>query len=698
MSVGYQKNDNIKYFSPKSAEGKKLSVLDKTNKQKSSPPLSKKDVEKFPNGSHDNQSPMLPLDEFKEDILDSSEGKPSAEHSSEENISIPNADIIHKFEEEKEKKFYNTIKKKYPPQKSKQPENKNAYNNICNNIKHHKSIQINKKKSKNEQNTESTNEQSKNEQSTESTNEQSKNEQSTESTDEQSKNEQSTESTNEQSKNEQSTESTNEQSKNEQSTESTNEVQPDALFPFHHYHYPRKKYNPINTVDKNGSKIKIINYNKLLHSIHMDWFQKIYTKRDFEDDIQRNPQKYFNKAKHIDKYIEKFNKMSPIQQRHQDFRISLIKSGIMVLIVFLIIRIGIGIYNPQKRTYNAAIQSYYAGNYSVALEHFEKTRYQNSSIYATYCRAAIARSQGHYDEAKKLFLTLTDYDGLFKEAASQSANNCDYLKAKALETKGSYQKALTILKGIKNYTPAITEIKNCTYHMAVTNEQNKALKSAIQEYASILDYKDAEKHYNYLADTYYQSGMQLYSKKQFDAAQKKFKISSGYKNSNDMVIQCEYEQGLLKYKAKNFTDALIYLNRTINYKDSSALVKECIYQIALTQSDYKKMKSFEQITPYKDTEKFLSEPRLNFFGKWVIVDSTNKSAIHHFLTFTEDNILVSDITLPTISQSTYTYDMKAKQWKDNNGYSITCDITDKNHCSIICIHNNQTISYTLERQ
>lgn len=156
---------------------------------------------------------------------------------------------------------------------------------------------------------------------------------------------------------------------------------------------------------------------------------------------------------------------------------------------------------------------------------------------------------------------------------------------------------VTLIQPMLNYNSAMEIFIKGNYEEA---------KAAFTELG---DYKDS---YEMITECDYRIATELYDKAEYEEAISAFAALNGYSDSDYMIADCEYVMAVEKMKAGDYSGAIPYFEKIADHKDSEKLLTECKniiseekYQNALSLLEEGKLdeslKVFGEIKDYKDS-------------------------------------------------------------------------------------------------
>ena len=107
----------------------------------------------------------------------------------------------------------------------------------------------------------------------------------------------------------------------------------------------------------------------------------------------------------------------------------------------------------------------------------------------------------------------------------------------------------------------------------------------------------------------YRKAIELYNRRDYDAAAEAFAQLDGYEDSGNMITRSNYWAAIDLMEAGKFTEALPRFIKLGNFEDSALRVTECKYQIALQEFEaanyVEAQRFFEEVADYKQTQEYL---------------------------------------------------------------------------------------------
>lgn len=171
---------------------------------------------------------------------------------------------------------------------------------------------------------------------------------------------------------------------------------------------------------------------------------------------------------------------------------------VAALIVVAILAYAFVTYLLPKMRYSSACDAMSAGDYSKAIELFEKLgEYEDSTtliLQSKYEYGIQQKEAGEYDSAVELF----DGLGTYKDSKIQK-KDAQYLKGGKLIEDGQFKEAVQLFSDLNQYKQSKTKKLEAMYGFVCANKDSK--NSDTYEYIKILrklDYKDIDKIYNQL--------------------------------------------------------------------------------------------------------------------------------------------------------------------------------------------------------
>ena len=120
---------------------------------------------------------------------------------------------------------------------------------------------------------------------------------------------------------------------------------------------------------------------------------------------------------------------------------------------------------------------------------------------------------------------------------------------------------------------------------------------------------------------------------EYDKAIQSFSDLGDYKDSQEMVLECQYQKGISLSEDGLYDEAHLVFSDILSYKDSEERDTECRYQIAcqmLENKEYEKAANmFDEIADYKDSSDKLTECKYSI-GKVLYNDGNYEDSINYF--------------------------------------------------------------------
>lgn len=474
-------------------------------------------------------------------------------------------------------------------------------------------------------------------------------------------------------------------------------------------HFPKTYYDPTDAeIDpETGETDYFFNIEKTLRNSNMLWITKIiplntldrltYDKKIFDDYARRQHKK-----------AEKLNASTAHEQYQYETRNKIFKALIGAGFAFIcVLYVIFGII--PKNNYNNAIEFYNQEDWENAYTAFtELGNYKSSKFYSKYSEAMTKLLNKDYDGAKADFELLLDYQEYFTVSIQDAVYNCDYQKAINEYTNRNYEEAMKIFATISDYDDATTYYYKCGYEIADTYYENGEYDKALDAFFKVKAYEDSNERLSELADTIYSEAMNNYESGKYTEASEGFKFLSkyNYKESNSMISQCNYREGLNKYNDGNYEEARNLFSQVLTYKDSNAMYKECTYRIAklkYSESIEDSLKEYSIIKEYRDVPTILKEGVFVIYGEWQITETNGTKSNPVDFKFNEGGLFQTTKNVPYVAISTeatpiqYKWDGSKYVTADGN-YSITARAIDANTMVITCTEPSKSAEYTCVRK
>lgn len=266
--------------------------------------------------------------------------------------------------------------------------------------------------------------------------------------------------------------------------------------------------------------------------------------------------------------------------------------GIMLAAVLLLVgALTPGVILPAVRSareYQEAEALLDSGKYDEAKAAFEAMEdYRDAETLAqesVYRKASALAEEGQYESAIELWNTLEDYsdsgeqisraetaildreyqkaqelmdsgelltaaeafdalDG-YLDSKAQAADcrakkqEADYLEAVKTEENGDREGAIPLYRALGDYQDAAERASGCAYALAQEKEAAKLYGEAAGYYEQAGDYADAAEKLPVIA---YTAGTVAVKEKDYEAGEKWFALSTGYRDSESKRLKCEYD-------------------------------------------------------------------------------------------------------------------------------------------------------------
>lgn len=100
----------------------------------------------------------------------------------------------------------------------------------------------------------------------------------------------------------------------------------------------------------------------------------------------------------------------------------------------------------------------------------------------------------------------------------------------------------------------------------------------------------------------------------------------GYKDSADMIVDCDYGSAMMLYENKNYSLAKVAFQALGDYKDFADMIPECDYSMAMKSYEdgdyYYAITVFEKINGYKDSDSMIKSAQEGIYNEaMALVDS-----------------------------------------------------------------------------
>ena len=243
-----------------------------------------------------------------------------------------------------------------------------------------------------------------------------------------------------------------------------------------------------------------------------------------------------------------------------------------------------------------------------------------------YEKANELKAQKQYDEARKLFITLGEY-----EDSSKQIQDCTYLEATDLLDEKKYDEAATLFSGL-DYKDSSALALECSYRKAMDLAAERKYDDAAQILTSLNYYKDSKEQLERLKadelfdngdlagawqiyyeldkncrthqkeyEEYFEAAEKLREEGLYDNARKIYSMLGTYSGADELVTQCLLDKAKQYEKENHYTEALAVYD-SIQDQDR---IDACHYQYGLYLQNNSRYKAaalqFAKCPDYKDS-------------------------------------------------------------------------------------------------
>ena len=188
-------------------------------------------------------------------------------------------------------------------------------------------------------------------------------------------------------------------------------------------------------------------------------------------------------------------------------------------------------------------------------------------------QATALKAEEKYEEARTIFLSLSDYPGAREQAA-----DCLYKPAQKLMEQGDWDGTIDMLSGIPDYLNSREMTLECHYHKAEDLLAAGDRPGASREFLLAGDWSDAKERCKALT---YEQADECYAAGDIKTAQSLFASIPDYMDSNERNQECRYKLAAEAADDREYTLALELL-RDIpdDYKKTGSIRAEATYEKA----------------------------------------------------------------------------------------------------------------------
>ena len=169
----------------------------------------------------------------------------------------------------------------------------------------------------------------------------------------------------------------------------------------------------------------------------------------------------------------------PKDEKENKWNTKVLFGGLGILVIVVII-----LFQPLVNYY-VAIHTMKNGKYEQAIEIFEKIKNEDSMEKIEECRYLLADellTKGECQRAEEIFVTL----GAYKDAEEKIVE-CEFVKGKELILEKKYLEAIDILSALGEYKDAKEQLVKCINQKAKEYMSNKKDQNVIDLYSSYIE-------------------------------------------------------------------------------------------------------------------------------------------------------------------------------------------------------------------
>jgi tetratricopeptide (TPR) repeat protein len=279
--------------------------------------------------------------------------------------------------------------------------------------------------------------------------------------------------------------------------------------------------------------------------------------------------------------------------------------GIAAALVAVLVLGAGGYYYYVNLQYNQAINCIQQQDYKTAVKDLSHVLsfFKDAVRYTTFAQAGQSMQDNKYDEAKKLFGSLGDFNG-----ANLMVQEADYQQGQYLLANGGYPKARVIFAALGSYKDSADMVRLTDYKQAQAWLAGGEFDKARDLFKSLGDYGDCAKM---ISETGYRQASALLANGEFAKAKELFLSLKDYKDSSQMALQADYEQAMALIKQLDYEKAIKLLSGLAqsNFKDAGDVLQETEYQYAAVLYGKGNLPGafdqYKQIDAYKDSGSML---------------------------------------------------------------------------------------------
>lgn len=239
-----------------------------------------------------------------------------------------------------------------------------------------------------------------------------------------------------------------------------------------------------------------------------------------------------------------------------------------------------------------------------------------------YKSAVTMMSEGRYEDAETLFLSLDDY----KDASTQ-ALECRYQLAQQQFENGDYAAAIDTWNQISGYADsleradeALIQWKEQDYRNALALKESGNYEEAAREFARLDGYKDsAEQQTQCLQlqrEMDYNAALEAIAAGKFMDAMALFADLEDYLDAAEQFANAAYRQAMEFLNTKDFQNAASYFQKAGQFEDAPKRYLDALYQYGCKQLADKKyaaaITTFEKCEGYGDTSRKVMDAKYGY--------------------------------------------------------------------------------------
>ncbi len=225
------------------------------------------------------------------------------------------------------------------------------------------------------------------------------------------------------------------------------------------------------------------------------------------------------------------------------------------------------------------------------------TGFRNDVYEQTYNKASALMNDGDYYNAIGWFKWIEEYKDTAnllvncEISAKNEEQENDYEKAVEYMDKQAYSNAIGLFQDLKDYRDSAELVNECKYRRAKDYKKSEEYMDAIEIFKEIIDYKDSRYMLNN-CENVVKERKYLYAKEKLEnattdvsveKAKKIFEELQGYKESTNLIKECQKEIAYINAKLKmkdafkisQWKECQNEFQQIKGYKDATKLAKKC---------------------------------------------------------------------------------------------------------------------------